>query len=62
MPAISGFQDELSDSVTEMTKLKTIIRRFDENLNEKVNKHMMLEFQDSVKRDYAVKEDLIQRD
>jgi hypothetical protein len=44
MPAISGFQDELSDSVTEMTKLKTIIRRFDENLSDKVNKHMMLEF------------------
>ena len=62
LPAISKFEDQLQDFVTDSAKLKLVVRRFDEVISTKVSKFQLAEFQTTVETEYALKADVAERD
>jgi len=56
VPAISGFEDKLSEYYTEIEKTKLIMARFDEVLVNKANKEAILILRDYVNDEFARKD------
>ena len=50
------------DFVTDISKLKSIVRRFDEVISTKTSKFQMAEFVTQIETEYALKKDVAERD
>jgi hypothetical protein len=56
VPAISSFEDKLSEYYTEQEKMKLIMSRFDEVLVNKANKEAIVILRDFVNDEFARKD------